>query len=337
MKQHTVNSSIFKDPESASRLQRWLENSSKQQRSVCLKLLSSLSGTGGYGGTRLRAPSVTSRPSTASGWRGTASLTADGQKCSLELQRPQTANPKPNKPQERPKCATKSTDAQHSEAVPMHTSAWMTMNDQFYGFRKLYPNVYNTAAQASRAVPAPNMLFSSEYADSLKVRLATLGKCSCWQVLSAVVLDCCRKAQGHTGDVSSRPPTKLSTILCTLLRLTTRFASLIVLYRCQRLDRLHWNYGEFVQVQMNHQCFFSWMQRQRLYYGDLFTDATAAKMDHMLRHADKTSKQELLQALRLLYAALQPDRCSSVLSVQCACKIYSWDPCHNITDRPCIY
>lgn len=42
------------------------------------------------------------------------------------------------------------------------------MNDQFFGFRKLYPAVYNAAAEASRAVPAPNMLFNSEYADSLK-------------------------------------------------------------------------------------------------------------------------------------------------------------------------
>lgn len=56
------------------------------------------------------------------------------------------------------------------------------------------------------------------------------------------------------------------------------------------------------------QCFFDWVQRQRLYYGDLLTDTAAVRMDQMLQQADQASKSELLEALRLLYAAVQPDR-----------------------------
>lgn len=166
MQPRPVHASIFKDPEAASRLQLWLGNASSQQRQVCLKLLSSLNG-GGHVGTVVAQVGAASRPSTASGCRGSSSLAADGQKCMLTRRRPQTAGPTPrNAPDRVPEHIA--TAEKQANVVSMQDNAWITMNDQFYGFRQLYPSIYNAAAEASRAVPAPNMLFSSEYADSLK-------------------------------------------------------------------------------------------------------------------------------------------------------------------------
>lgn len=177
MKPYTVPSTIFKDPDSASRLQLWLEHCSAQQRHICLKLLASLNGSGSFGGPGAKTVCVTSRPSTATGCRGVASITAQGQKCSLAPRRPQTANARPRACHEHPLGANTIAAGKDNPTMPMCTSAWMTTNDQFYGFRRLYPAVYNTAAEASRAVPAANMLFTSEYADSLKVRKSASNLC----------------------------------------------------------------------------------------------------------------------------------------------------------------
>eukprot|EP00892_Ulva_mutabilis_P011736 jgi/Ulvmu1/8935/UM005_0026.1 len=258
MKQYTVPALVFKDPKSALRLQVWLENCSVQQRHVCLKLLSSLGGHGSYGGIGKGTVVVTSRPSTATGCRGASSLAAEGQKCSLAPRRPQSASFRPETAPERQNGASIGTDADKADAAPVHTSAWMTTNDQYYGFRRLYPAVYKTAAEASKAVPAANMLFTSEYADSLKK-----GAGPYW-----------RRFLQTTNQVinnSARPP---------------------------KLDD---------QVKQD-QCFFSWMQRQRLYYGDLLSDSAAARLDQMMGQADQAGKLELLESVRLLYAALQPDR-----------------------------
>lgn len=157
MQQYTVHASVLKDSEAASRLQLWLESASSQQRQICVKLLSSLSSSIRCGGTGSRPTVPVSRPSTASGCKGPSSLTAEGQQCTLTPRRPQTAGP-----------TTRTAAAKQSETASVQNNAWITMNDQFFGFRKLYPAVYNAAAEASRAVPAPNMLFNSEYADSLK-------------------------------------------------------------------------------------------------------------------------------------------------------------------------
>lgn len=167
MQPYIVHASVLKDPEAGSRLQLWLGNATSQQRQVCLKLLSSLNGGGCYLGTASGPVGAPSRPSTASGCRGSSSLTAEGQKCMLTPRRPQTAGPTlRNAPEGAPDAS--STHQKQANVVSMQANAWITMNDQFYGFRKLYPSIYNAAAVASRAVPAPNMLFTSEYADSLK-------------------------------------------------------------------------------------------------------------------------------------------------------------------------
>ena len=52
--------------------------------------------------------------------------------------------------------------------APLTAPDWVTTNEQFYGFRDTYPEIYAVAAAATRARPAPNLTFRSEYSDSLK-------------------------------------------------------------------------------------------------------------------------------------------------------------------------
>lgn len=44
----------------------------------------------------------------------------------------------------------------------------MTTNEQFYGFRELYPDIYAAAAIATKVWPASNHAFKSEYSELLK-------------------------------------------------------------------------------------------------------------------------------------------------------------------------
>lgn len=267
---------VFSDPQDAARLHTWFDGATVHQQRVSQKLLAALSGCGRYG-----APGPTrspSRPSTASENRSRPLITAEGRSCTKALRRPKTAGASPGEGQ----CAKGyALDPAHSK---QQTNAWITMNDQFYGFRKLYPTIYNAAAEASRAVPAPNMLFSSEYAQSLK-----LGAGPYWNRFLQTT------NQAVSGSVYASTMEQ---------KVCLRWTSAQHVNPCSGTKL-----SSSSHMQASHdQCFFNWVQRQRLYYGDLLTDAAAAKMDQMLEEADDAVKCELLDALRMLYAAVQPTR-----------------------------
>jgi hypothetical protein len=51
-----------------------------------------------------------------------------------------------------------------------------------------------------------------------------------------------------------------------------------------------------------------------LYYGELFTEQAAAKLDRALEQAEPEEKLNILLASRVLYALLQPNKCEASLS-----------------------
>jgi hypothetical protein len=124
--------------------------------------------------TAVARPPTTSRPGTATiirpqsaiqGSRTQASdshgpcLQAVSQKCLL---RPRSA------------CVSQSGSPvaaeghEQAEIAEHQACPWITTNEAFYGFRELYPETYNEAATATRARPGPNLMFLSEYAESMK-------------------------------------------------------------------------------------------------------------------------------------------------------------------------
>ena len=137
---------------------------------------------------------------------------------------------------------------------------WVTTNEQFYGFRDMYPELYDAAAAATRARPAENLTFKSAYSDSLKA-----GSGEYWKQF-----------------------------LCTTYGRTNASVHKGAAEASAALDP----------------GFVAWVQKQRLYYGDLLTDAAAAKMDTALAQATAQKRGELLAAMRLMFAAARPDKCA---------------------------
>eukprot|EP00798_Chlamydomonas_sp_ICE-L_P026070 gene26070-11773_t len=54
------------------------------------------------------------------------------------------------------------------------------------------------------------------------------------------------------------------------------------------------------------EAFFKWMQKQRMYYNDLFTEAEKEDMDKLLLESSLEKKQEMLAALRQVHSAIKP-------------------------------
>ena len=68
----------------------------------------------------------------------------------------------------RPPLATAASPRPATAEAAATAADWVTTNEQFYGFRDLYPELYEAAASATKALPAPNLAFKSEYSESLK-------------------------------------------------------------------------------------------------------------------------------------------------------------------------
>ena len=62
--------------------------------------------------------------------------------------------------------------------------------------------------------------------------------------------------------------------------------------------------------------FCAWMRKQRLYYGELMTEAAAARLDAALEAATSEERLRLLAAARLLYSIVQPERCWAVRALE---------------------
>eukprot|EP00198_Chlamydomonas_reinhardtii_P008874 XP_001698211.1 flagellar associated protein [Chlamydomonas reinhardtii] len=62
---------------------------------------------------------------------------------------------------------------------------------------------------------------------------------------------------------------------------------------------------------VREQEFFKWMQRQKTYYGDLLARAKGQDLESVLAGADDDQKREILNALRQLHAAVDPDQIKS--------------------------
>jgi DNA-binding SARP family transcriptional activator len=68
-----------------------------------------------------------------------------------------------------------------------------------------------------------------------------------------------------------------------------------------------------------HAGFMEWVQKQRMYYGELFSEAAASRLDRVFTSSHAQQQAMLLAALRMIYAASQPDKFVATLSCVVAC------------------
>jgi hypothetical protein len=190
-----VPSQLFRDPSASGVISTWLStNASPQERALTSSFLSLLTSTSPHLYTspppapkpvaKHHAPDpVSVEPFEATGIStklhvrpSTAASISKG----LPPSPPEAAVPANVRPATAA-CTKKGRQSSPTEApvpvsvrpstassMPMTASQWITTNEQFYGFRELYPDIYAAAASATKARPASNNAFKSEYSESLK-------------------------------------------------------------------------------------------------------------------------------------------------------------------------
>jgi hypothetical protein len=270
-----VPSHVFRNPSAAASLSAWLASSQTQPQERALVGSFLQLFMQGPPRPQTAVPAIQApRPAPAAAAQAAAAddeatprheLTATGVSAVVH-RRPCTADAAPARIASGAPAAAAERPASAGGA-PVAAPDWVTTNEQFYGFREMYPDIYASAAAATKARPAPNLTFKSAYSDSLKA---------------------------GSGDYWKQ-------FLCTTYETTNQ-----AVHKPNRDAQAAKEAG-----------FFTWMQKQRLYYGEYLSEGAAAKVDAALAAAGAARKSELLAAARLLFAVVRPEKCAIATAAGC--------------------